>query len=190
MAKGKVKESKAKPASKKRDNTLLYGIGVLILIVVIVLVMRSGKEAAGPADVDATSGQQTQTDNQVKEDTTLKGVTEELACSAGAAIGFKACNLLANGDVEVVVFHSISSVVEPLTLTGAQYYLYDENGEKLAEASQMGTVQPGQEAKYTLPLNGNPSAMKVEVRPVVNVDGVDKICVNQRVIVIPANSCK
>lgn len=191
MAKGKAKESKGKAASasKKKDNTLLYGLGVLILIVIIVLVIRSGKEPAAPADVDVRPSQpEAPIETQPQE--LPSGITEELACTAGAAIGFKACNMLANGDVEVIVYHSVSSVVEPLTLTGAQYYLYDENGEKLAEASQMGNVEPGQEAKYTLPLSSNPNAKKVEVRPVINDGGVDKICVNQRVIVIPANSCR
>lgn len=182
------KVAKAKPVSKK-NNTLLYGLGVLILVVIIVILVRSGKQQAEPATIDVTDQQPSDQQNPVT-DGKLEGVKEELACSAGAAIGFKACNKLATGDVEVVVLHQTSKVVEPLTLTGAQYYLYDQNGDKVAEASQMGSVAPGTEATYTLPLSKYPDATKVEVRPVVNVDGADKICVNQRVIVIPANSCR
>lgn len=188
MAKGK---EKGKIASKKKDNTLLYGLGVLILIVIIVLLVRSGKQAAGPANIDVTpEKQQTPTEAAPATSELPKGTMEEFACTQGAAIGFKACNMLANKDVELVVLHQVSSTVEPLTLTGAQYYLFDENGEKVAEASQMGEVKPGQEATYTLPLSQYADANKVEVRPIVNVDGADKICVNQHVIVIPANSCK
>ena|SRR3989344_1154500 len=186
MAKGKEKAT----VSKKKDNTLLYGIGVLILIIIIVLLVRSGKQAAGPADIEVTP-QQPQAPTETAPTSELpKGTMEEFACTQGAAIGFKACNLLADKNVEVVVLHQVSSTVEPLTLTGAQYYLLDENGQKVAEASQMGEVKPGDEATYTLPLSQYADTDKVEIRPIVNIDGASKICVNQRVIIIPANSCR
>src|SRR3989344_9511363 len=183
MAKGKEKGS---IASKKKDNTLLYGLGVLILIIIIVLLVRSGKQAAGPANIDVTPDQQTPTETAPTTSELPKGTMEEFACTQGAAIGFKACNMLANKDVELVVLHQVSSTVEPLTLTGAQYYLFDENGQKVAEASQMGEVKPGDEATYTLPLSQYADTDKVEIRPIVNIDGASKICVNQRVIIIPA----
>lgn len=184
------KKHGAKPAPKKKDNTLLYGLGVLILIVIIVLIVRSGGDEAGSADIGTGDQTPTQTPQKPVTDDRLQGVLEEFKCDVNSAIGFRACNALANGDVEVVVLHSTPANAEPIALTGAQYYLFDENGEKVAEASQMGRVESGAEATYTLPVSQYAEAMKVEIRPVINVDGIDKICVNQRVIVIPANSCK
>lgn len=182
------KVAKAKSVSKK-NNTLLYGLGVLILVVIIVILVRSGKQQAGPATIDVTGQEPSEQQNPVTEGK-LEGVKEELKCDVGAAIGFKSCAKLATGDVEMIVYHSCPAAVElKKQLTGAQYYMYDENGEKVAEASQMGTVECGQEAKYTLPFSQYPDANKIEIRPVVNVDGADKICVNQRVVVTPSTSC-
>lgn len=177
------KKETAKPASKKKDNTLLYGLGVLILIVIIVIIIRSGKEPVS-TDVDVTPSDVKETPTTQTEPK-LEGVTEELKCDESATIGFKACNALADRNVEVVILHQGKA-----TLTGAQYYFYDENGDKVAEASQLGVIEGGAEAKYTLPLSTYPDAEKVEIRPITNIDGADKICVNQRVIIIPANSCR
>ncbi|MFC1730891.1 hypothetical protein ACFL6I_11205 [candidate division KSB1 bacterium] len=185
MAKKKKGKHKAdKPASTKKDNTLLYGLGVVILIIIIIILIRSGKDQAGPADIEVTPTEDVPVE-PVEEAPELEGVMEEYSCSVGAAIGYKACNALGNGDVELVVLHQGMD-----TLTGAQYYIYDENGDLIAEAAEMGVVEGGAEATYTLPLSEYPDAKKVEVRPVVNIDGADSICVNQRVVVIPSTSCR
>ncbi|MFO8015924.1 MAG: hypothetical protein R6U32_02365 [Candidatus Woesearchaeota archaeon] len=190
-SKGSESSSKSSSKSpKKKDNTILYGIGVLVLIVVIILLVRSGEEPAEPADVDQTtdSGDQVDTGEETGMEDTDEGteeVTDKFKCDESATIGFKKCDQLANGDAEVTILHQGMG-----TLTGAELYLYDENEEIIEETSMIGVVEGGTEETYTLPLSDYPQTYKVEIKPIMETGGKDKICVNQQVVVIPSTSCR
>ena len=102
---------------------------------------------------------------------------EEANCDESATIGYKACSLIEGGDVDFTILHQGAGA-----LKGFQYYLYDMNGEKIGEDSQMMAVEGGAEATLTLPVSKFTGVERVEIRPVMNFAGVDSICKNQRVI--------
>ncbi|MCX6707248.1 MAG: hypothetical protein NT001_03860, partial [Candidatus Woesearchaeota archaeon] len=101
----------------------------------------------------------------------------EATCDEQSAIGFRKCSKLENNDVQFTLLHQGSA-----QLIGFQYYLYDANGVKIGEDSQMMTVEGGAEAVLTLPVSGTSGTAKVEIRPLMNVGGADSICKNQHVI--------
>lgn len=180
----KAKESKAKDvkASKKKDNTLIWGFGVLILIVVVVLLVRGCKtgDVSDKQTPTTPTGPQTTPEQQVPDTTVLK--LDEVKCDPQAAIGYKSCSLLENGDIRFTILHQGSAA-----LKGFQYYLYDASGNWLGEDAQMMPVEGGASADLTLPVSKFTAVEKVEIRPVMNVNGVDSICKNQRVLQIVDN---
>lgn len=175
------KKAKAKP--KKRDYHLyLYIVGVVILLVIIIVLIKSGKKETGPADIGVTPPIE---EIKVAEELELEGAIEKSDCGIGAAIGYKACELLDNGDVKLTILHQGQD-----PLAGVIYYIYDESGEKIAEASSSGIVGGGAEASYILPINQYAAAKKAMIAPVINLDGADYICLNQGIMVIPSISCR
>lgn len=178
-----AKEKKIKKKSKKRDYKLyLYFIGIVILLVIIIVLIKSGKKETGPADVGVTPPVE---EIKEAEEPELLGAIEKNDCGIGAAIGYKACNLLNNGDVKLTILHQGQD-----TLAGMKYYIYNKDGEKIAEASSSGTVGSGAEASYILPISQYAAAKKAMIAPVVNVDGADYICLNQGIMVPIATSCR
>ncbi|PIN86190.1 hypothetical protein COV19_06240 [Candidatus Woesearchaeota archaeon CG10_big_fil_rev_8_21_14_0_10_44_13] len=169
---------------------------VLLALVVLGLLAMSGcakqqlSQSAGTGAPTAPAAEPTpeiQAESEPASGTATaagKEVTEEYTCTTAAAIGYKACALLANGDIDVDIVHN---GLDPLT--GAKYFLYDENNGELASATLMGEVKGGEATTYTIPFSANKDAKKVEIRAIVNVDGSDKVCLNQRVIV-PTTSCR
>jgi hypothetical protein len=174
MPKKKQKSVNAQPAKKKNNNILLWGLGVLILIVVIVILVKGcDKEKVATTDKTADTTKPVETTEPAKM---AQGLSE-VNCNEQSAIGFRKCSKLENSDVQFTILHQGSA-----QLIGFQYYLYDENGVKIGEDSQMMTVEGGAEAALTLPVSGTAGTAKVEIRPLMNVGGADSICKNQHVI--------
>ncbi|HLC99243.1 MAG TPA: hypothetical protein VJC00_04520 [Candidatus Nanoarchaeia archaeon] len=166
--------AKKEKASVKKDNTLLWGIGVLILIVVVIILVR-GRAKEAPVS-EPTPAAPTEPVATPKEPVQVLNL-EEANCDESATIGYKACSLIEGGDVDFTILHQGAGA-----LKGFQYYLYDMNGEKIGEDSQMMAVEGGAEATLTLPVSKFTGVERVEIRPVMNLAGVDSICKNQRVI--------
>lgn len=159
---------------KKKDNLLLWGIGILILIVVVIILVKGcGKEA--PAE-EMTPTAPAEPEVAPKEPVKILDLAEA-NCDESATIGYKACSMLGDGDVEFTILHQGAG-----TLVGFQYYLYDMNGEKIGEDAQLMVVEGGAEATLTLPVSKFTGVERVEIRPVMNIGGADSICKNQRVI--------
>lgn len=112
-------------------------------------------------------------------------VSEEYKCDVGSTIGFKSCSPLSIGDYKVNIAHQGMA-----TLTGAQYYFYDENNELVAKEAKMGNVKGGFDVEYILPFSKYKDAIKADIRPLVSIAGVDTVCINQQVVIIPKNSCR
>ena len=169
--------AKKKEKAPKKDNLLLWGIGVLILIVIIIIIAR-GCETQ-PAEEDTTVDEEPDTDVDTEpedEEPVVLGL-EEVKCDESATIGYKSCSLLENGNIEFTILHQGSA-----TLLGVQYYIYDENNNLIGEDAQMTAIEGNSEATLTLPVSKFTGVESVEIRPVMTVEGADSICLNQRVI--------
>ena len=140
---------------------------------IVILVKGCGSKNVATTDKTADTTKPAET---TEPKTELKGFSEA-NCDEQSAIGFRKCSKLENSNVEFTILHQGSS-----QLIGFQYYLYDANGVKLGEDSQMMTVEGGAEATLTLPISGTAGTAKVEIRPLMNVGGADSICKNQHVI--------
>lgn len=165
-----------KHSAPKKDNLLLWGIGALILIVIIVIIARGCDRAVVEEETPAVQQEEQQPVITADELPVVLGL-EEVNCDESATIGYKKCSLMEDGDIAFTVLHQGGA-----TLLGVQYYLYDLNGVIIGEDAQMSPIEGGAEATLTLPVSKFTGVERVEVRPVMNVNGVDSICKNQRVI--------
>lgn len=178
MPKKKQKSIKAQPAKKKDNSILLWGLGVLILIVVIILLVKGcGKEVPAKQEPAAP----TEPAAPIEPQKQLTGFSEASNCDAQSAIGFvqKTCSKLENGNVQLKILHRGTT-----QLLGFQYKLYDANGVEIGKSSEMSVVEGGAEATLILPVSGTAGTAKVEITPLINKDGVDTICKNQRIMQI------
>ena len=171
----KSQSSKKSGSSKKKDNTLLWGIIALVIIVVVILLVRGGCETETPEE-QQTTGPEEQQETEEETDTTELEL-EEVKCDESAAIGYKSCSMMDDGDVQFTILHQGGA-----TLLGFEYYIYDNNGEIVGDDSERQAVEGGAQATLTLPTSKFPNAERVEIRPLMTFKGEDSICKNQAVI--------
>ncbi len=176
MAKKSKKSHSSNKSSKKKDNTLLWGVIALVIIVVVILLVRGGCETeTGEGQQPTTAPEEQQETDQEQETTQLD--LKEAKCDESAAIGYKSCSMVEDGNVKFTILHQGGG-----TLLGFQYYIYDDNGEKVGEDAEMQAVEGGAQATLTLPTNKFQNVDRVEIRPIMTVNGEDSVCKNQAVI--------
>jgi len=175
--KAKAQPAEKKAVSKKKSNTLLYALGVLILIVIIVLIIRSSRQPAPETPTVETPT--APVEKPAEEKPAVTGVEVQQYCGTGAAIGAKPgfCKKDAAGNVEFVMVHLGAD-----TLSGIKYYVLDENGNVLKQDYIMESWEGKSEKTFKVTVDSN--ANRIEARAILE----QKECLNQRALV-NLNNC-
>jgi len=196
MAKKKSKSKKvekaepAKKAPKKKTNTAGWVIGAIIVIVIIIaiiLLLRSVPKAA-EQPVAPTAPAEKAPEKAVAEKPVVSEAPEEVRyCNISYALGWpknklgQPCIIDGNKVTAQIMFSgkgdSLNGIWFKVTTTdGKIKYLKDSRVLKQGETKEY-TIDVGQKIEDLLAL------------PSINVDGGDKACLNQRMLVIKAEQC-
>ncbi len=199
MAKKKSKSKnvrKAEPvkkAQKKKTNTVGWVIGAIIVIVIIIaiiLLMRGVTKAPVVPTTPTTPAAPapTETTPSAKPEIVAQGPEEIKACTIRYAIGWPKNKLgnevcsISGTQVNAQIMYSgkgdsLSGMWFKITTTdGKVQYLKDSTTVKSNETRTY-SVDVGQKIEDMLAL------------PIIAIDNVDKACLNQRLLVIKAESC-
>lgn len=124
---------------------------------------------------------------------------EDYACAEGTAVGYVKCAYLPNGDLSLTLSKKASQTTN-YQLTGVKAIFLTLQIDPITKANvQSGntTIQgnaiESQQITYTIPFSEYPTSEKLEVRPIIKFgasEDTKKVCVNQRIMVIPKTNCK